>query len=161
MLTIRAAVATDRDAIWAILEPIIRAGETYPLPRDLSRDDGLAYWHSPGHEVFVAEDNNAILGAYFLKANQRGGGTHVANCGYMTAPAATGRGVASAMCTHSLDHARARGFTAMQFNFVVSVNEVAVNLWKSLGFEIIGALPKGYQHAGKGLVDVYIMHRFL
>ena len=161
MLTIRAAVATDRDAIWEILEPIIRAGETYPLPRDLSRDDGLAYWHSPGHEVFVAEDNNAILGAYFLKANQRGGGTHVANCGYMTAPAATGRGVASAMCTHSLDHARARGFTAMQFNFVVSANERAVRLWQKHGFRIVGQLPKVFLHPTAGYIDAYVMYREL
>lgn len=126
-MVIREAVAArDEDAIWAILEPVIRAGETYPLPRDLDRESALAYWFSPGHEVFVTEDNGEIVGTYFLQANQRGGGAHVANCGYMTAPCARGRGVARAMCRHSLEHARQRGFRAMQFNFVVSSNEHAV-----------------------------------
>src|SRR6058998_3867983 len=102
-MLIREAVAVrDGDAIWAILEPVTRAGETYPLPRDMDRQSALAYWFSPGHEVFVAEERGEIVGTYLLKANQKGAGAHVANCGYMTAPHATGRGVARAMCTHSL-----------------------------------------------------------
>ena len=93
-LTIRAATAADDDAIWAILGPSFRAGETYPLPRDISRAEALAYWRSPGHAVFVAQDKGAIVGTYYLRANQRGGGSHVANCGYIVAGGAWGRGVA-------------------------------------------------------------------
>jgi GNAT superfamily N-acetyltransferase len=123
----------------------------------MDRQSALAYWFSPGHEVFVAEDGNEIVGTYFLKANQRGGGGHVANCGYMTAPDATGRGVARAMCAHSLERARERGFHAMQFNFVVSTNARAVRLWQSFGFEIIGRLPKAFDHPRLGFVDAYVM----
>jgi GNAT superfamily N-acetyltransferase len=86
--------------------------------------------------VFVAEDAGTIVGTYYLRANNRGGGAHVANCGYVVAPDAFGRGVARAMCTHSLDQARTRKFTAMQFNFVIASNERAVRLWESLGFAI-------------------------
>jgi ribosomal protein S18 acetylase RimI-like enzyme len=161
-MRIREAVAErDGDAIWTILKPIIRAGETYPLPRDMDRRAALAYWFSPGHEVFVAEDGDEVVGTYFLKANQRGGGAHVANCGYMTAPRAMGRGVARAMCTHSLERARERGFRATQFNFVVSTNERAVRLWQSLAFEIVGRLPKVFEHPKLGLVDAYVMYREL
>jgi ribosomal protein S18 acetylase RimI-like enzyme len=160
-MLIREAVENDADAIWAILEPTIRAGETYTLPRDLDRKNALAYWFSPGHEVFVAEDDGEIVGTYFLKANQKGGGAHVANCGYMTAPHATGRGVARAMCAHSLERARQRGFRAMQFNFVVSTNERAVRLWQKLGFEIVGCLPKAFEHPALGFVGAYVMHREL
>ena len=103
---IRPAAATDDDAIWAILEPTFRAGETYPIPRDISRADALAYWRSPGHAVFVAEHAGTIVGTYYLRTNNRGGGAHVANCGYMVAPEASGRGVARAMCQHSLRAAR-------------------------------------------------------
>src|SRR5262245_60355999 len=99
---IRTASKTDHDAIWAILEPMIRAGETYPLPRDMSRDQALAYWFAPGHDVFVADVDGAIRGTYFLKANQRGGGSHVANCGYVVEVDAGGRGVGRAMCEDSL-----------------------------------------------------------
>src|SRR6187551_2754316 len=101
MLTIRPAATADDGAIWAILEPTFRAGETYPIPRDIDRAEALAYWRTPGHAVFVAEDGGRVVGTYYLRANNRGGGAHVANCGYMTAAGATGRGVARAMCAHS------------------------------------------------------------
>ena len=158
---IRAAAAGDADAIWAILESTIRSGETYTLPVNLSRDEALAYWMAPAHEIFVAEELGEVLGTYFLKTNQRGGGSHVANCGYVTAAHATGRGVARAMCAHSLDHARHRGFKAMQFNFVISTNERAVRLWQSFGFEIVGRLPGAFQHPAQGFVDAFVMYRSL
>jgi L-amino acid N-acyltransferase YncA len=160
-LTIRPATAADDDAIWAILQPTFRAGETYPIPRDVSRADGLAYWHAPGHAVFVAEREGVIVGTYYLRANNRGGGAHVANCGYMVAPTASGQGVARAMCAHSLDQARARGFTAMQFNFVIASNERAVRLWQACGFAIVGTLPGAFVHPGRGLVDAHVMFRSL
>ena len=161
MLTIRLARPDDHNAIWAILEPVIRAGDTYPLPRDLTREDALSYGLEDGHEVFVAEDGDAVLGTYYLRANQQGGGSHVANCGYMTAPASRGRGVANAMCAHSLERARTRGFRAMQFNFVVSSNERAVRLWQRNGFQIVGTLPKVFLHPERGYTDAYVMYREL
>jgi ribosomal protein S18 acetylase RimI-like enzyme len=161
MLVRKAVAAQDDDALWGILEPIIRAGETYTQPRNMSREDALALWFSPGNEVFIAEDGGEIVGTYFLKANQKGGGAHVANCGYMTAPHATGRGVARAMCSHSLERALERGFRAMQFNFVVGTNERAVRLWQSFGFEIVGRLPGAFQHPTLGFVDALVMYREL
>jgi len=160
-MQIRPATASDQDAIWRILEPTIRAGETYTLPRDLTREQALAYWHAPAHEVFIAEDSHETVGTYFLQANQQGGGSHVANCGYITAPWATGRGVARGMCRHSLEHAKSRGFRAMQFNFVVSANEPAVHLWQDLGFAIVGRLPGAFLHPQLGFVDALVMYRQL
>ena len=160
-MLIRAAALQDRDAIWAIIEPIVRAGVTYTLPREIDKEAALAYWQSPEHEVFVAEEQGQVVGTYFLKANQKGGGAHVANCGYMTAPSATGKGVARAMCAHSLDRARERGFSAMQFNFVVSTNDRAVRLWQSFGFEIVGRLPGAFLHPTQGYVDALVMYRAL
>ena len=159
--TIRPATAEDDDAIWRILEPTFRAGETYPQPRDISRANALGYWRSPGHQVMVAEDGSEIAGTYYLRANNKGGGAHVANCGYMVAAAAMGRGLARAMCMDSLKRARAAGFTAMQFNFVVASNERAVRLWQACGFAIVGRLPGAFQHPRLGKVDAYVMHRTL
>lgn len=156
-MAIRFATDGDRDAIWAILEPMIRAGETYPLPRDMGREDALAFWISLEKETFVSEEDGRVLGTYFLRANQQGGGAHVANCGYVTAEAAQGRGIARAMCLHSLERAKERGFRAMQFNFVVSTNERAVKLWSSLGFEIVGRLPNVFEHPKLGFVDALVM----
>ena len=161
MVTCRRAANYDRDRIWNILEPVIRAGETYTLPRDFSREQALDYWFSAGHEVWLALDGGEVLGTYFLRANQQGGGSHVANCGYMTARGAEGRGVARAMCAHSLLRARERGFRAMQFNFVVSTNQRAVRLWQSFGFDIAGRLPGSFQHPQLGFVDALVMYRTL
>ncbi|MGA9717950.1 MAG: GNAT family N-acetyltransferase [Acidobacteriaceae bacterium] len=160
-MLIRAATRQDSDAIWAIIEPVVRAGETYTLPPEMTRSEALAYWFSPGHEAFVAEADGTILGTYYLRANQQGGGAHVANCGYMTAQHAMRTGVARAMCQHSLDMARERRFRAMQFNFVVSTNERAVRLWTSLGFDTVGHLPGAFLHPALGYVDALVMYRAL
>lgn len=160
-MRIRAATEADNSALWDILEPIVRAGETFALPRDMSRDDALAWWRAPGHEVFVAEVDGSVLGTYFLHPNQLGPGSHVANCGYATAPRASGRGIARAMCAHSLEHARARGYRSMQFNIVVSTNAPAVHLWTSMGFETLCRVPGAFAHPTLGDVDTLVMFRRL
>jgi len=160
-MQVRAAEASDDDAIWRIIGPTIRAGETYTLPREMSREDALAYWRSPAHEVFVAEENGEVVGTYYMRANQQGGGAHVANCGYMTATQASGRGVARAMCAHSLAQARTRGYRAMQFNFVVSSNTRAIALWEAFGFAIVGRLPGAFAHPRLGFIDALVMYRAL
>ena len=160
-MVIRPALPSDSGAIWRVLEPVIRAGETWALPRDMSEAEALAYWTAPDREAFVAEEDGSILGTYFLRANHPGGGSHVANTGYMTAADATGRGVGRALCLHSLQRARERGFRAMQFNFVVSTNERAVRLWHSLGFETVGRLPGAFNHPRLGDVDVLVMYQRL
>ncbi len=161
MITIRRAKPEDRDAIWFIIGPIIRAGETYTYDADWLKDDALAYWMGDDKHTFVAEENGQILGTYYLRTNQMGGGRHVCNCGYMTGEAARGRGLARAMCEHSMKVAPELGYKAMQFNFVVSANEVAVGLWKRLGFDIVGTLPKAFNHPRLGLVDAYVMYQWL
>lgn len=160
-MLIRSAEPADVAAIWAILEPVIRAGETYTLDRDMGEGDAIAYWFGADKEVFVAEEDGIVLGTYYLRANQAGGGSHVCNAGYMTAAAATGRGVARTMALHSIAHAKARGFRAMQFNFVVSNNVRAVGLWQSLGFEVVGRLPGAFDHPAGGFVDALVMFRAL
>jgi len=156
-MIIRKAEAKDHPAIWRILEPVIRAGETYAMPRDMTAADALAYWTGAEKETFVAEADGVVVGTYYIRPNNQGGGAHVANCGYMTAPEAGGRGVARAMCEHSLHHARARGFKAMQFNFVVSSNDRAVRLWQNFGFFAAGRLPGAFDHPTLGYVDALVM----
>jgi ribosomal protein S18 acetylase RimI-like enzyme len=166
-MLIRPATSDDDAALWAVLEPTIRAGETFALPRDMARDAALAFWAAPGGggdgdgDVFVADDAGAIVGSYFVRPNQRGGGAHVANAGYATHAAHTGRGVARAMCAHSIEHARARGFRAMQYNIVVSTNERAVRLWQAMGFAIVGRLPGAFAHPSRGDVDAFVMFQKL
>lgn len=158
-MPIRPALPQDADAIAAIILPVIRAGETYALDPAMTREAALAYWFGEDKTVFVFEEEDAVLGTYYLRANQAGGGDHVANAGYMTDPVARGRGVARAMALHSLGEAGARGFTAMQFNFVIASNEAAVHLWTALGFATVGRVPGAFRHPRLGPVDALVMHR--
>lgn len=159
--TIRPVAPEDRAGVWEILSPVIRAGETYALPRNWRQEQTLAYWLAPEKQSFVTELDGRIAGTYYLKANQAGGGAHVANCGYVTAGWAAGRGVARAMCEHSLKAARVAGFRAMQFNLVVSTNHRAIRLWQHMGFEIAGRLTGAFNHPEGGDVDALVMYQRL
>jgi len=160
-MLIRTAEKKDTEAIWRILEPTIRAGETYTLKKDLSMDEAIAYWCSPSHKVFVAEIEGEVVGTYYIRPNQQGGGRHFANCGYMTAGSKSGKGIARAMCSHSLQYTKEHGYHAIQFNFVVSSNERAVRLWQQFGFQIVGTLPGAFEHPKLGYVDAFVMYKKL
>ena len=160
-MLIRPATSDDAPAIWSIVGPTIRAGETYALPRDMSEADAPSYWMGSDRQTFVAVADGRIAGTYYLRANRAGGGDHVANCGYITDTAVAGKGVARRMAEHSIELARSQGFRAMQFNFVVSTNKRAVRLWQSLGFEIVGRLPLAFRHPSLGYVDALVMFQTL
>ena len=160
-MQIRPATQADSAAIWSIIGPTIRAGETFALARDLSQQQAVSDWLGSDRETYVALEGERMVGTYYLRTNQPGGGSHVANCGYMTAAAASGRGVARGLCQHSLQRARARGFRALQFNFVVSSNERAVRLWQAMGFQIVGRLPGAFHHPTLGYVDALVMYQTL
>ena len=162
-ISIRELQDSDWPSVWAILEPVFRSGETYAVDVDIAEPAARSMWFESPTAAHVAVDTKdaSIVGAYYLKPNQPGPGSHVCNCGYVTAGHAQGRGVASLMCAHSLDAALRLGFAAMQYNCVVATNERAVGLWKKYGFEIIGTLPKAYRHAKLGFVDAHVMYRWL
>jgi L-amino acid N-acyltransferase YncA len=160
---IRPYAAADWPAVWAILEPVFRAGETYAFPREISAEQAREAWTTTGKQVFVAidEPSGEVLGTYYLKANFEGAASHICNCGYVVSERARGRGIAARMCEHSQREALARGFRAMQYNLVVSSNENAVHLWKKMGFTIVGTIPEAFRHPRLGFVDAYVMHKRL
>ncbi|MFN0023691.1 MAG: N-acetyltransferase family protein [Parvularculaceae bacterium] len=160
-MDIREAAAGDWPEIWRIVEAHIRSGEVLALPRDMREDAARAYWLSPQNSAFVATIGGEIAGASYIRANQQGGGAHVANAAYATADRYAGRGVARALCLQSLDYASAQGYKAMQFNFVVESNARAVRLWRELGFEVVGRLPGAFEHPRLGRVDALVMFREL
>lgn len=162
MIKIQPFDEKDWVAIWRIIKPVFRAGETYPFSPDITEEEAHQVWVEVPSETFVAVDeNNEILGTYYIKPNQPALGAHVCNCGYIVAEKARGKGIASEMCKHSQYEAISRGFRAMQYNLVVSTNEGAVRLWKRHGFEVIGTLPKAFQHQQLGFVDAYLMYKEL
>ncbi|MDT1062716.1 N-acetyltransferase [Paracoccus sp. CPCC 101403] len=160
-ILIRPATLQDRDAIWSILEPVYRAGETYCIPTDISRDEALADWFAAPFSVFVTEFQGMVLGTSHVGRNRPGPASHVANASFATHPDARGRGIARALVTHAKDWARDQGFRAMQFNFVVATNSDAVHSWQRAGFEIVGRLPRAFLHPRLGYVDALVMFQDL
>jgi len=161
MIHIRKARESDFDAIWYIFHQVAQQATTYTYNPETTREEAHSIWMSGDVTTYVACLEDEVVGTYILKPNQPCLGSHVANAGYMVKADGQGKGVGRAMCEHSLEEARRAGFLAMQFNMVVSTNESAVALWQKLGFSIVGTIPKAFKHREFGLVDAYVMHRFL
>ncbi len=158
---IREAFAKDFEMIWPFFKEIVRAGDTYAYPPDISKSAAFDLWMLEPQKTFIICANNAVLGSYFIKKNHAGPGQHVCNCGYMVSPKARGQGLATTMCEHSQIIAQELGYKAMQFNFVAASNQGAIRLWTKLGFETVGRLPKAFNHPTEGFIDALIMYKWL
>lgn len=160
-LIIRKADFSDHEAIWEILEPIIRRGGTYVFSTERTKSEMLEYWLNTDKVTYVAEEKGLILGTFYLKANQPDFGDHICNAGFMVNSETQGKGIGRKMGQFALEEARRLGFRAMQFNFVIKTNESAVKLWKSIGFQVIGEVPSAYRHPQLGEVPALIMYQLL
>jgi ribosomal protein S18 acetylase RimI-like enzyme len=157
----RRVVPSDADALWAIIEPVVAAGDTWVYAPSSDREKMLGIWYSADKHSYVYEIDDQVVATFFIKANQPDLGSHVANAGYMVHPDFRGRGIAEAMCRFSLIEAKRLGFKAMQFNIVMATNVGAIRLWQKCGFEIVGIIPKAYQHQQLGLTDALVMYQWL
>lgn len=145
-----------------MLEPAFRAGESYPLQRDVGEVDARRYWIKlDGYNAVARDAAGTIVGVYYLRPDQGGPGSHICNAGYVIAEAARGKGYAVALCLQSQEQARAMGFRGMKFNLVVSANKAALKAWKRAGMDIIGTVPGAFHHPIDGFVDAHIMFRVL
>lgn len=160
-LEFRPQLAADEDAVWSVLEAVVRSGEAFVNEPDASREQVLASWRVPDDGNFVAALDGRIVSAFYVKANSTGLSGHIANASFAVDPAARGHGVGRAVGEFALEEARRRGFEAMQFNAVVSSNEGAIALWESLGFEVVGRIPEAFRRRGETLVDTLVMYRLL
>ncbi|MBQ4814332.1 GNAT family N-acetyltransferase [Pseudoalteromonas luteoviolacea] len=158
---IRTMTRQDFVAFWPVFKEIIAQQETYAFDPQMDEESAYQLWCEQSLKSFVYVEQSQVLGSYYLKTNAMGPSDHISNCGYMISPQARGKGLARKLCEHSQQQALELGFRAMQFNSVVSSNEVAVKLWKKLGYDIIGTIPKAYRHPKLGLVDSYIMYKWL
>lgn len=171
MLEIRKATKSDIPQVWKIIKSVISRGDSYTFASDSPREKLLGFWFAKDKETYVAVlsepeaaatgSTSKIIGTFFIKANQPDLGSHICNAGYMVAPEAKGKGIGRKMAEFSLLEAKKAGYQAMQFNFVVKSNEIAVKLWLALGFEIIGEIPEAFQHQELGLTNALIMYRKL
>jgi ribosomal protein S18 acetylase RimI-like enzyme len=158
---IREIDASEFHLVWPMFHSVIAGGDVFAQGPETTFEEAQRTWTAPPTRAFVAVEDGAVVGSYMLRPNQPGLGDHVANAGYIVAPEARGRGVARAMCEHSLTTARDAGFAAMQFNYVVATNAGAIKVWERCGFTAVGRVPGAFRHATNGPTDVLIMWRKL
>lgn len=159
-MQIRLAKNSDIEAMWRICQAVMAKGDALPFSDDFDRDTFQSHWFGP-HTSYLAVSDTDVLGMYKFGPNYPGLGSHVASATYLVGPEVQGRGIGRALVRHSLAQAQEAGYMAMQFNYVVSTNAPAVELYRKLGFSIAGTLPKAFRHKKLGLVDAYVMYRFL
>lgn len=157
----REITKSDFELFWPTFSSVIQAQETYAFDPNMTLEQAYHLWCEATQKTYVFVEDDVVLGSYYIKPNAMGPSKHICNCGYMVADEARGKGIARQMCEHSQQQALSLGFEAMQFNSVVSTNEVAIQLWQKLGFNIIGTIPKAYKHGKRGYVDSYVMHKQL
>jgi L-amino acid N-acyltransferase YncA len=152
----------DWPQVWLFFDEIVRAGETYAYPLDLTSEEARRLWtmRSPGQTV-VLEKDLQVLGSATMGPNRPGRGSHVGTASFMVSRQARGRGVGRRLADYVVQWHRDQGYRAIQFNAVVETNESAVHLWQALGFRIIGTVPEAFDSATHGLVGLHVMHRSL
>jgi len=151
---------TDWPLVWPVIEEVVRAGDTFPYPTDLTEEEARSLWleNGPGGRVTVALDGDRLRGTAKMGRNRPGPGAHVATASYMVAAEARGLGVGRALVVDSLEWARESGYAAMQFNAVVATNTGAVKLYESLGFTVVGTVPRAHELPSGERVGLRIMH---
>ena len=160
----RIATDGDWDEIWPIVSAVVRRGDTYTYAPDIDEGAARSAWMLEGSSravTYVATLDGVVVATACVKPNQPGLGDHIANAAWMVAPAATGRGIGREFAEFVIDEARRLSFLGMQFNAVVATNVRAIALWESLGFTIVGTVPRAFRHSVEGLVSVHVMYRDL
>jgi L-amino acid N-acyltransferase YncA len=158
-MEIREATEADWPAIWPIFDEVVRAGETYAFDPAMTSDEARALWleRTPGHTV-VALVDGVVVGTAKMGPNRPARGSHVGTASFMVGPAARGHGVGRALATYVVDWHREQGYRGIQFNAVVETNTAAVELWKSVGFEVVGTVPGAFEHPEHGYVGLHVMY---
>ena len=161
-IEIREFVETDWPQVWLIIRDVVQAQDTFPYDPSMTAAQAHDAWieRPPGLTV-VAVDDGRVLGTAKVGPNRPGPGSHVATASFMVTGEARGRGVGTALCRFALDWARKRGFAGIQFNAVVETNHSAVDLYKRLGFRVIGTVPGAFAHPRLGRVGLHVMYREL
>jgi GNAT superfamily N-acetyltransferase len=161
-MLIRSATEADWPRIWPFFAAIVAAGETYAYPEDLTVETARPLWLEPppAHTV-VAVEGDEVLGSAKMGPNRPTRGAHIATASFMVDPAHAGKGIGRALGSYVVEWARAENYRGMQFNAVVETNAVAVRLWESLGFEILGTVPAAFNSKTHGYVGLHLMYQRL
>ncbi len=72
----------DLDAMVAIWNEVVDAGDAFPQEEPLTRETGAEFFAAQTHTGVAADDDGTILGLYILHPNNVGRCGHIANASY-------------------------------------------------------------------------------
>jgi ribosomal protein S18 acetylase RimI-like enzyme len=159
-MEMRPATRDDASAMLGLLQSVSQEGSALPFIDGI--DDNMIdqIWLG-ARGCVLACDNSEVLGMYRFGPTMPGRGSHIATATFLVGEHARGRGVGRALVEHCIQSAKTAGFRGMQFNQVLSSNLAALALYRSLGFAVIGTVPKAFDHIELGYVDAHMMYREL
>lgn len=158
-MIVREYAHADWPQVWPIVREIVRAGETFTYDPAMTEQQARDIWvMGPPAITLVAVDGDQVVGTANSYANRQGPGAHVSTASFMVAADARGAGIGTALCRSVMAWAAERGFTGMQFNAVAASNHRAIDLYRRLGFEIVGTVPGGFRHPAVGRVGLHVMY---
>lgn len=142
-MKIRAYSAGDIPQMIQIWNHVVEEGQAFPQEEMLNLESGAAFFAEQSF-AGVAVDRDSIMGLYILHPNNIGRCGHIGNASYAVSEAARGKGIGRQLVQHCMKTAAQIGFKILQFNAVVATNESALHLYRSLGFQQLGTIPKGF-----------------
>ncbi len=150
----------DEEALYEIYQETIREGNAFIWGS--SKEEFQTYFLHPQAIIYVLRASTGeVFGSFYIKPNFPGRASHIANAGYMVKASHQGKGLGKWMVKASLHLAKKHQFRAMQFNIVLSCNDAAMNLYRRIGFSIIGTLPEAVMNQDGSYQDAYILYRSL
>ncbi|CAO3607076.1 unnamed protein product [Cunninghamella blakesleeana] len=150
-------------------------GSTYPQ-EDVMDDKAFAdYFLSydsfvlvVGEPIEIGKEYNMeekVLGCFYVKPNYPVSSSnlcsHICNGGFFTSSVHRGHGAGVSMGESFPTIAKALGYQASVFNLVFENNVASVKIWRKLGFQEVGRIPKAgrLNNSPDQLVDAIIFYK--
>jgi L-amino acid N-acyltransferase YncA len=164
-ITIVQAERRDLPALRRLYDVIVKEGTSYPHDRLPADEEFDRYWFHGKSTVAAYQVSRPVeadmLGAFYLKPNWPGRARHVANAGFIVAPAWRNAGLGWLLGATMLQYARDLGYRSVIFNLVFSENEIARRLWTKLGFRELAVIPGAVRKDDGSYEDALVMWRSL
>ncbi len=158
-IIVRAFEKKDLPDLIEIWNEVVEEGIAFPQREPLGEDGGGFFL---GQDfTAVAEADGEIVGLYILHPNNIGRCGHISNSSYAVKRSFQGKGIGKKLVLHSLKTAKELGYRIHQFNAVVKTNTPAHMLYKKLGFQKIGEIPKGFLMKDGSYEDIVLYYYLL
>ena len=142
-MVIRKFKPQDTDMATEIWNSVVDDGIAFPQMNNIKGKEALQFFDSQSY-TGIAEDNGEIVGLYILHPNNVGRCGHICNTSYAVKKGIRGKHIGEQLVKDSMAVGKRLGFKILQFNAVVATNEIALHLYKKLGFTQLGRIPGGF-----------------